>query len=368
MGSAIDYASRRRRAADALRGAGVDALLLTPGPDLYHLTGFEHGHAGERLLALVLRADGSARWIVPAMNVAQVRPHAAPDEPVYGWSDHETYAPALRAAIGGLTSIAFDDEARAAFLLDVLDSSTARVRRASTVLRTLRIRKDATELDLLRRAGATVDEAIPQAVALCRPGRSESDVDQALRALLKRLSPESTVAFTIIASGPHSALPHHETGDRVLKAGDVVVVDYGTRRHGYLSDITVTCSVGKPADAEVEKVYAVVREAQQRAVDAVRPGATCGEIDAAARGVIDRAGYGPHFLHRTGHGLGVQGHEPPFLVAGSEERLEEGMVFSIEPGIYLPGRFGVRLEIITAVGRDGADLLNAPSADRMPRS
>jgi Xaa-Pro aminopeptidase len=368
MPHAIDYPGRRRRAADALRHAGVDALLLTPGPDLYYLTGFEHGHADERLLALVLCADASAQWIVPSMNIAQVRPHATANEPVRGWTDPETYVPALRSAIGGLGSLAFDDEARAAFLLDVMESSKLHVQRASNILRSLRIRKDATELDLLRRAGQTVDQAIPDAVALCRPGQTESDIDRELRALLKRRSPESTVAFTIIASGPNSALPHHETAARSLRAGDVVVVDYGTRRLGYLSDITVTCSVGRPADAEVEKVYTTVREAQQRAVEAVRPGVSCGEIDRAARDVIERAGYGPHFLHRTGHGLGVQGHEPPFMVAGNNERLEEGMVFSIEPGIYLPDRFGVRLEIIVAVSRDGVELLNRPSADRIPCS
>jgi D-alanyl-D-alanine dipeptidase len=368
MQGAIDYLGRRRRAADALRRAGVDALLLTPGPDLYYLTGFEHGHAGERLLGLVLRADGSVQWIVPAMNVAQVKPHAAQGEPIRAWTDPETYVPALRAALGGLGSLAFDDESRAAFLLDVLESSKVRVQRASSVLRALRIRKDATERELLRRAGQTVDRAIPEAVALCRPGRTEGDVDRDLRALLKRLSPESSVAFTIIASGPNSALPHHETAERVLRSGDVVVVDYGTRRLGYLSDITVTCGVGRPADGEVDKVYATVREAQRRAVDAVRPGVTCGEVDHAARSVIERAGYGPHFLHRTGHGLGVQGHEPPFMVAGNNERLEEGMVFSIEPGIYLPDRFGVRLEIIVAVSSDGVELLNRPSADRIPSS
>jgi Xaa-Pro aminopeptidase len=198
----------------------------------------------------------------------------------------------------------------------------------------LRIRKDRDEIESLRAAARTVDETIPQALALCRPGRSEADVDRDLRAALLSRSPESTVAFTIIASGPNSALPHHETADRVLEEGDVVVVDYGTRRHGYLSDITVTCSVGRPRDPEVEKVYATVRDAQQRAIDVVRPGVTCGDVDRAARGVIERAGYGPQFLHRTGHGLGVQVHEPPFILPGSAERLEEGMVFSIEPGIY----------------------------------
>jgi Xaa-Pro aminopeptidase len=345
----------------------VDVLLLCPGADLLYFTGFEHGHAGERLLALALRRDGSAHWVVPAMNEPQLRAHVLPGQRVRAWGDGEWYLPALREAVEGARSVAFDDEARAGFLLDVLAvAPAARVVRAGTVTRALRICKDRDEIAALRAAARTVDETIPEAVALCRAGRRESDVDKDLRAALLRRSPESTVAFTIIASGPNSALPHHETSDRVLREGDVVVVDYGTRWAGYLSDITVTCAVGRPPDPEVEKVYAVVREAQQRAIDSVRPGATCGDVDRAAREVIERAGYGPQFLHRTGHGLGVQGHEPPFIVPGSKEILEEGMVFSIEPGIYLADRFGVRLEIIVAVTRDGVDLINAPSADAIP--
>ena len=345
--------------------AGVDVLLLCPGPDLLYFTAFEHAHAGERLLALVLRRDGSSQWIVPTMNVPQVKGFVLPGQTVRAWDDAEWYVPSLREAVGGAKIIAFDDEARSGFALDVIGVAPgARLVRASTVTRGLRIRKDQLELNFLRVAGRVVDRTIPRAVSFCRPGRRESDVDADLRAALLGKS----VAFTIIASGPNSALPHHEIGDRELQRGDVVVVDYGTRNAGYLSDITVTCSVGAPADPEAEKVYAVVREAQRRAVDAVRPGATCGAVDRAAREVIERAGYGPQFLHRTGHGLGVQGHEPPFIVPGSTEALEEGMVFSIEPGVYLAGRFGVRLEIIVAVTRDGVELINAPSADRMPNS
>ena len=363
------YAERLRRAAAAMDAGDVDVLLLCPGADLLYFTGFEHGHAGERLLALVLRRDGSSHWVVPAMNVPQVEAALLGGQRIRPWSDAEWFVPALREAVAGARTMAFDDEARSGFLLDVLAAApTARLVRASSVTRSLRIRKDPAELEALRAAGRTVDQTIPDAIALCGAGRRESDVDADLRAALLRRSPESTVAFTILASGPNSALPHHETGNRVLLDGDVVVVDYGTRRNGYLSDITVTCCVGRPGDPEVEKVYATVREAQRRAIDAVRPGVTCGEVDRAARETIERAGYGPQFLHRTGHGLGVQGHEPPFIVPGSAERLEEGMVFSIEPGIYLAGRFGVRLEIIVAVTRDGVELINAPGADRMPNS
>jgi Xaa-Pro aminopeptidase len=363
------YRERLARAAAAMAAAGVDVLVLCPGPDLLYFTGFEHGHAGERLLALVLRADGSSGWIVPAMNVRQVEAHALPGQPIRAWTDAEWFQPALREALRGAGHVAFDDEARAGFLLDVIAlKPDLRVNRASVVTRGIRIRKDPAELALLRAAGRTVDEAIPEAVSFCRPGRRESDVDQDLRAALLRRSPESTVAFTIIASGPNSSLPHHETADRVVQRGDVVVVDYGTRREKYLSDITVTCAAGEPADPEARKVYKVVWEAQQAALRSVRPGVACGDVDRAAREVIERAGYGEFFLHRTGHGLGIQGHEPPYLVAGNPELLEEGMVFSIEPGIYLPGRFGVRLEVIASVGARGAELLNAPSAPELPVS
>ena len=361
------YADRLRRAASAMQSSGVDALVLCPGADLLYFTGFEHGHAGERLLALVLRADGSSRWIVPEMNVPQVQAHAAAGQTIRAWGDGEWYHPALRETLAGARHVAFDDEARAGFLLDLVTLTDApRVTRASTVTRSIRIRKDAAELAALRAAGRTVDETIREAISFCRPGRREADVDADLRAALLRRSPESTVAFTIIASGPNSALPHHETGSRTIEHGDVMVVDFGTRRGHYLSDITVTCAAGEPGDPEVRKVYRIVWEAQQAALRAVRVGVTCGEVDHAARSVIESAGYGKFFIHRTGHGLGVQGHEPPFLVAGNPETLQEGMVFSVEPGIYLPGRFGVRLEIIASVTSRGAELLNAPSAPELP--
>lgn len=348
--------------------AGVDALVLCPGADLYYLTGFEHGHAGERLLSLVARRDGSSRWIVPAMNVAQVQPHALPGEPVRAWGDAEGYLPALREALEGAGSVLFDDEARAAFLLDVMSAaSKAWVHRASVVMRGLRIRKDATELAALRRAGRSADETIAEAISFCRPGLTEQQVERDLRAaLLRHATPGASVAFSIVASGENAALPHHETSDRALRPGDVVVLDFGTREGGYHSDITVTCSVGEPADPDARDVYRVVYEAQQAALRAVRPGAQCREVDRAARSVIESAGYGEFFVHRTGHGLGLQVHEPPFMVGGSEQLLEEGMVFSVEPGIYLPGRFGVRLEVIAYVTHDGVGLMNAPSAQELP--
>lgn len=361
------YANRIERAVGVMEQRGVDALLVGPGADMFYFTGFDHSHAGERLLAFVLRRDGSSSWISPAMNVAQIQPHAGSEQPIRAWTDTETYLPALREAFAGCTAIAFDDEARSAFLLDLLEASpSARVSRASSILRGIRIRKRPDELEKMRAAARTVDETIPSAIALCRPGRSESEIDERLREALLSRSPESSVAFTIIASGENASHPHHETGTRRVQSGDVVILDYGTRYEGYHSDITVTCSAGEPSDPEVRKVYRTVWEAQQKALEAIRPGVPCEVIDRAAREHITAAGYGEYFIHRTGHGLGLQVHEPPYMVEGNSEPLEEGMVFSVEPGIYLPGRFGVRLEVIASVGPQGVDLINQPSARELP--
>jgi len=372
---------RFERAISAMKSSGVDLLLLTPGADLFYLTGFEHGHAAERLLALALRADGSATWIAPVMNVPQVEENALAGEVVRGWTDAEWYLPALRDAVKDARTIAFDDEARSAFLQDVIGAAPhAKVVGSGQIMRRLRLLKSADELAYLRKAAAQVDLTIPKAIALCRTGRSEREVDQDLCALLRAKNPDGAVAFTIVASGPNAALPHHETADRRVEKGDVIILDFGTRvsvptggKHGgrshiygYHSDITVTCCAGEPADPEVREVYRVVYEAQQAAIAAVRPEVACEQIDRAARSVIEAAGYGPNFLHRTGHGLGLQVHEAPYLKSGNTELLEQGMVFSIEPGIYLPGRFGVRLEVIVAVGQNSAMPVNAVSAARLP--
>ena len=352
-------------------------MVLTPGADLFYLTGFEHGHAGERLLALVLRADGTAQWIAPAMNVPQVEKRAETGETIRGWNDTEWYLTPLKEALAGVKSVAFDEEARAGFVMDLMEvARPQKLVPSSAILRRIRIRKDAAEIAMLKRVARQADDTIAEAVKFCAAGRSEGEVDEMLKASLLKKDAESAIAFTIIASGENSALPHHETGKRVMKRGDVVILDFGTRGavpvggehshiYGYQSDITVTCAISEPADAEARKVYGIVYAAQQAAIRAVKPGVRCEEIDAAARDMIASAGYGKYFMHRTGHGLGLSGHEPPYLRAGNEERLEEGMVFSIEPGIYLPGRFGVRLEIIATVTAGGVELINRGSAGEL---
>lgn len=359
--------SRLERARAAMGAAGVDVLMLTPGADLAYLVGLGDVHAGERLLALLVTKEGEGIWITPAMNGPQVEACSGGVRDVRAWADAEGYAGLLSEAAGELglagRTVAVDEGMRARFLLDLQGACPgARCVGAGAVMRGLRIRKDAAEIARLRAAGAAVDAVIPRARAACRPGRTEREVAAEIGQALVEAAPGFRMEFCIVGSGPNGALPHHETGGRQLREGEPVVLDYGGFLEGYLADITVTTAVGEPADAEVRKVYRTVWEAQQRALAAIRPGVTAGAVDAAARGHIEAAGYGPRFLHRTGHGAGLEVHEAPDLVGGSDLVLEEGMCFSVEPGIYLADRFGVRLEVLACVTVDGVELLNEPSS------
>jgi Xaa-Pro aminopeptidase len=343
----------------------ADAVLLTPGADFFYLTGVSV-YAGKRLLALVVPREGEALFVTPEMNVDQLVGVAGIRD-VRAWSDEQGYRTPAAAALAdrglGSGTVAVDEEMRAAFLLDLQAACPGvRWRGAGSAMDALRMRKDTAELADMERAAGIADAAIPAALAACRPGRTEEAVAADVRTAMEREGgPGIHVYGAIVASGPNGALPHHHTGPREIAPGDVVVMDYGCQVGGYHSDITVTASVGPP-EAEAERVYRTVWEAQQRAIEAVRPGVPAESVDRAAREVITTAGYGPAFLHRTGHGIGLQVHEAPYIVAGNRQPLEEGMCFSVEPGIYLPGRFGVRLEVIVTVTADGARPLNAPSS------
>ena len=225
----------------------------------------------------------------------------------------------------------------------------------------LRAVKDATEIERLAAAGAAVDASFEDIAGVRFAGRREREIAADLAGFL-RAHGHSQVDFTVVGSGPNGANPHHDVSERTVEEGDMVVLDFGGLRDGYASDITRTVHVGAPTDEERE-VYDVVRRAQQAAFDAVRPGVACQDVDRAARRVIEDAGYGEHFVHRVGHGIGLSIHEPPYMVEGETRAIEPGMCFSVEPGIYLPGRFGVRIEDIVVATEDGGRRLNGASRD-----
>jgi Xaa-Pro aminopeptidase len=343
---------------------GVDALLLSHGADLPWLTGYR-AMPLERLTLFVLPREGDAVLLVPALEAPRVpdtgglitlRPWAETEDPV-------ALAAALLAPAAAAT-YGISDRAWATSLLALQSSLPgARWTTASSVTSPLRAVKDAGEIAALQAAARAADTvaAVLQEGEIPLDGRREIQVSEAIGAGLLAAG-HRRVNFAIVGSGPNAASPHHDAGDRVIGEGDTVVCDFGGEYAlhddvGYCSDITRTVAVGEPG-AEVRDCYAVLLAAQQAAVAAVRPGVTAEHVDAVARATIAEAGLGEYFIHRTGHGIGIEEHEDPYLVAGNDTPLVVGHAFSIEPGIYLPGRFGMRLEDIVVVGDDGAIPLN----------
>jgi Xaa-Pro aminopeptidase len=353
-----DYAARMARAATSAADAGLTGVLVAPGPDLVWLTGYQPTAMTERLTLLVLGADREPTLLVPKLERPDAQAAAgAPAMSMTDWTDgmdpYQVAAELLRP--DGRYGIS--DSAWAMHLLGLQDTLPRTSYQAlTTCLPMLRAVKDAHELDRLAAAGAAADATYGEIVKVQFAGRRETEVAADLAELLRGFGHEQ-VDFTVVGSGPNGANPHHEAGERIIEPGDTVVLDFGGLMYGYGSDTTRTVTVGEPSD-EVRTVHDIVRRAQQAAFEAVRPGVSCQEIDRVARRMITEEGYGEQFLHRTGHGIGVTTHEPPYMVEGEEQPLVPGMCFSIEPGIYLEGRFGVRIEDIVTVTSDGGRRLN----------
>jgi Xaa-Pro aminopeptidase len=353
-----DYRERMDRVARTAADTGLAGVVVTPGPDLVWLTGYQPTAITERLTMLVLRADAAPALLVPVLERPDVE--AAEGAAAVSIDDWADGSDPYRAAAGLLDTpgtYGVSDSAWALHLLGLQRELPHTAYRALTeALPMMRAVKDDAEIARLAAAGAAADAAYGEILGVTFAGRKETEVAADLAELLRRFGHEQ-VDFTVVGSGPNGANPHHEAGERVIEPGDAVVLDFGGLMHGYGSDTTRTVSVGPPS-AELEAVHAVVRQAQQAAFEAVRPGATCQEVDRVARAVITDAGHGAHFIHRTGHGIGVTTHEPPYMVEGETQPLVPGMCFSIEPGIYLSGRFGVRIEDIVVVTEDGGRRLN----------
>ena len=356
------HAERLDRVRAAMAEQGVDVLLLSVGPDLPWLIGYE-AMPLERLTMLVLPRDGEATLVVPRLeaprvversDVFTIRPFEEAIDPVRLVAD----------LVGAADTVGIGDRTWARFVVDLqAQLSATSWRKASEVTGPLRAVKDQAEVVALRRAAAAADRVAAQLQGGQIPlvGRTEAEVSAAIG---RRLLDEGhqRVNFAIVASGPNAASPHHEADERVIQAGEVVLCDFGGTMTtdggaGYCSDITRCVSIGEPP-AEVTEAYAVLHEAQQAAVSAATVGTSCEAVDAAARRIIEAAGYGERFFHRTGHGIGVEEHEDPYLVAGNTTVLVPGHAFSVEPGIYTAGAWGLRLEDIVVATADGPDPLN----------
>jgi Xaa-Pro aminopeptidase len=357
--TANDFAARMTRAARSAEQAGLAGVLVTPGPDLLYLCGYAPVAITERITMLVVSTSAEPAMIVPILE----RPDAedavgAAKLRIVDWTDGQNPYAVAAGLLEPTGRYAVSDSAWSMHLLGLQEQLPGSGYVSMTeALPMLRAVKDADELARLAAAGAAADAAYEEIIAVRFAGRTETEIGGDLADLLRKHG-HSEVDFTVVGSGPNGANPHHEIGERVIQDGDMVVLDFGGLKDGYGSDTTRTVHVGEPTDEE-RAVHDLVRAAQQAGFEAVRPGIACQEIDRVPRRVITDGGYGEYFIHRTGHGIGLTTHEPPYMVEGETHLLEPGMCFSIEPGIYLPGRFGVRIEDIVTVTEDGGRRLNA---------
>ncbi len=357
------YAERLTRALAATEAGGLAATLVGVGSDLRYLTGYE-ALPLERLTMLVLRPGSEPLIVVPRLERGAAEAGLRTAVRIVTWEETEDAYEIGAAGIPATGRVAVSDTMIAMHLLRLQDAigRSASYSLASTVLRDLRMIKDGDEIALLRAAAQAADRVVAAIAAGRLIGRTESDVAREVRDRLVDEGHDAAM-FAIVASGPNSASPHHEASERVIGPGEPIVLDIGGTLGGYGSDITRTLWVtgGDPANGPDERfrhLFNVLHTAQASGTTCVRPGVPCEAIDAAARSVIDAEGYGEAFFHRTGHGIGLDGHEDPYLVAGNELPLRPGMAFSVEPGIYLPGTYGARIEDIVVCGEDGPIVLN----------
>ncbi|WP_370950009.1 M24 family metallopeptidase [Amycolatopsis sp. cg5] len=352
--------ARLDRARAAAAKSGTDALLITPGSDLRYLIG-AGGGSFERLTTLVVPADGAPALVVPKLEAPGYAdtPTEELGIDILTWVDGDDPYKLVAGRLGKPARVAVSDFTPALHVLALRDAlGDAEQVLAGPVVRELRMRKDAAEIEALRTAGAAIDRVHARVGEWLRAGRTEAEVGADIAAAIVEEG-HTEAEFVIVGSGPNGASPHHSVSDRVIEQGDVVVVDIGGPiAEGYNSDSTRTYAVGEPRDADVAATYAILQRAQAAAVAAVRPGVTAEQIDAAAREVIAEAGFGEYFIHRTGHGIGLDVHEEPYIIAGNDLPLEAGMAFSVEPGIYQPGRWGARIEDIVVVTETGVESFN----------
>jgi Xaa-Pro aminopeptidase len=351
------YSERIKRAQAEMAGRGIDFLLIGPSSDLFYLFGFD-AHLSERMNLLIIPREGKPTYVVPVLESPLVRDRAELAT-IAKWEETQSPSELVASVIGDASSksLAVADQLWSVFLIRLQGALPGGSwTSANDVLRALRMQKDAYEIERMTEVSRLTDEAWHEFIEGGPiSGLTETQAMERLQESMKKRGLKG--GFGICASGPNSASPHHHTGHRTIETGDTVIFDWGGTLDGYHSDITRTVYVGEPTE-EYRKVYEIVSRANQATLDIVKPGVACEELDKVARKVITDAGYGPQFLHRVGHGLGLDVHEEPYLVGGNQMPLAPGMVFSDEPGIYIEGKFGVRIEDAVVVTEDGGIRIN----------
>lgn len=350
------FVDRLHRARAAMARTGVDVLLVSVGRDLPYLVGYE-AMPLERLTMLVVPRDGEATLVVPGLEAPRVVPRGEAFA-IRPWGELDDPVAIVADLVGRPTTAAIGDTMWARFVVELLGhwpSDRTRYVRATTVMNDLRMRKDAAEIAALQAAGAAVDRIAARLHSgeIALAGRTEAQVSAELSRQILDEGHER-VNFAIVAAGENAASPHHHPGDRVIREGEIVLCDFGGTMQGYCSDITRCVHLGAPP-ADIAEAYAVLQRSEAAGMAAGVVGAACQDVDRAARKVIADAGYGEYFIHRTGHGIGMEEHEDPYMVEGNTLPIEAGHAFSVEPGIYLPGKWGMRLEDIV-VATDGGPL------------
>ncbi|MBI4278630.1 MAG: aminopeptidase P family protein [Armatimonadetes bacterium] len=357
------FQHRCRRAQEAMAAQNLDGLFATISSDLRYLTGYT-GHLTTRLNVFWLPREGTPTLVMPGFETPRLQ-HFQVFYDVRGWEETEDPVAIVKGLVGpGRKTIAVSDQFPSLFLLPLGAAlADARFVSAGPILTPLRMIKDADEIATLREIGRRMDKVFEETVRLKFSGRAEMQVGYDIFDIVRAhgLNP---VRAGGVASGPNSASPHHSSTDRVIQRGDAIWLELGQggTLNGYLADKTRSVHVGEPT-AEYRRVYEVVKAAQEAAFRAIRPGVPCQEIDRTGRRAIASAGYGQYFIHRLGHGLGLDVHEPPYIVGGNTLPLQPGMVFSDEPGIYLPGQFGIRIEDIVTVTATGGERFYASTHD-----
>lgn len=346
--------------ANLMAESKIDVLVIGPSADLEYLTGL-HPLNDERFKALFVMSDKRHFYVAPELYYEETRAALGPDIDILQWGDHEGFLKAISKveAKYGLSGkrIGINDGIRAVDIIDIGETLNVKFANGVHVMENVKVSKDQEERENLRQAARIADTVIGEIVKFIRPGIKEKDIKEKIEEIMFKNGAQGIAFETIVASGPNSSRPHYNDDSRVIEENDIIIMDYGCKYNGYCSDISRTVFVGEPTD-EMKKIYNIVLEANEAGEKRVAQGVTAEEVDRAARKVIKDAGYGQYFINRTGHGVGTAVHEAPYIKEGNKQVLDDGMAFSVEPGIYLPGKFGMRVEDIVLVNEGKGEILN----------